>query len=66
VKLIDETNEKALRKIWIELTRAELLDLFEHIRSYVEEDAPEREPGWHCHLEARDGSGAELSLSEAL
>jgi hypothetical protein len=61
MKLIDEISERPLRKVWVELTREELVDLFDHVRAHFEE--PDVDRGRHCHIEASDGSGAQLSIA---
>jgi hypothetical protein len=59
----DDTNE-VLRAVWVYMTRSEAEQLFDSLAYRLSDEYKDLEPdpGWHTHVDSRDGD-QELSLS---
>jgi hypothetical protein len=61
MRLLDDSANVPLDKIWAYLTEREAAELLESLTDYFSETPPL--PEWHTHVESDDGRAKELTIA---
>jgi hypothetical protein len=59
MRLLDDEQERSIRRAWIYLTEGEAEQLMAHLQARRDEP----DPDWHARLEAEEGDGIALTVA---
>jgi hypothetical protein len=59
MRLLDDEQERSIRRAWIYLTEGEAEELMAHLQARRDDPDPE----WHAHLDAEEGDGIAITVA---
>jgi hypothetical protein len=59
MRMLDDSRDQPVDRLWLYLTREELIELVAALKSHADEGHAD----WHAHVESHHGQGKELTVA---